>query len=296
MFPPLLPLLLLLPFTLASKRGLVQVSSTQSTDDTTLLSSPSSLSWYYNYKTSPTTSIGIEFVPMLWGPPEGSYNFTAEVKSLLSNTKLSITSILGFNEPDMSSSVGGSSITPSHAAELWKTHIQPIASLGVKLGAPGISGSESGKQWLAEFFTACGNCTVDFIPIHWYGTFEGFASFIGEIRATYLDKDLWITEFGIPNASLEETQKFFNSSVEYLDRLDYVKRYSWFGSFRSDVSNVGPNVAMLDNKGELTDIGAWYIGRKATGHKPQSAAGRVVMGWKDLGMALGMVGVVVAFM
>lgn len=159
------------------------------------------------------------------------------------------------------------------------------------MGAPGISGSQTGKAWLKEFFGACKNCTVDFIPIHWYGNFEGFASFIGEIREMYLDKDLWITEFGIPKVDLKETQKFFNSSTEYLDRLEYVQRYSWFGSFRSDVSNVGPNVAMLDKKGDLTDLGAWYIGRKATGNTP-SKAGKIVVGWKELAVALVTVGFV----
>ena len=43
-----------------------------------------------------------------------------------------------------------------------------------------------------------------------------------------------------------------------------------FGSFRSDVSNVGPNAAMLSAGGQLTDIGAWYLGRQATGVKPSA--------------------------
>lgn len=49
----------------------------------------------------------------------------------------------------------------------------------------------------------------------------------------------------------------------------YVTHYSYFGAFRSDVSNVGPNAAMLTQKGELTDIGAWYLGQEATGNKPK---------------------------
>lgn len=63
-------------------------------------------------------------------------------------------------------------------------------------------------------------------------------------------------------------------SAEYFDRLDSVGRYSLFGAFRSKVSNVGPNAAMLSNDGKLTDIGSWYLGGSATGVNPQSAAGR----------------------
>ena len=40
------------------------------------------------------------------------------------------------------------------------------------------------------------------------------------------------------------------------------------------MSNVGPNAAMLTEKGELTDIGSWYLGGTATGKKPKGAAGK----------------------
>lgn len=66
-------------------------------------------------------------------------------------------------------------------------------------------------------------------------------------------------------------------SAEYFDRLPYVDRYSYFGAFRSDVSNVGPNAALLTSNGKLTDIGSWYLGGAATNNIPssQSAAARV---------------------
>ena len=51
-----------------------------------------------------------------------------------------------------------------------------------------------------------------------------------------------------------------------------MERYSYFGSFRSDVSNVGPNAAMLTQDGKLTDIGSWYLGGSATGNVPQSSS------------------------
>jgi hypothetical protein len=77
-----------------------------------------------------------------------------------------------------------------------------------------------------------------------------------------------VTEYNLDNQNLEETQSFFNSSSDYMDRLDYLERYSIFAAFRSDASNVGPNATMLSAGGQLTDIGAWYLGRSATGVKP----------------------------
>lgn len=83
------------------------------------------------------------------------------------------------------------------------------------------------------------------------------------------NKTMWITEYNWDNQDLQTTQAFYNMSAEYFDRLDVVERYSLFGAFRSDVSNVGPNAAMLSADGELTDIGAWYLGRQGTGIIPE---------------------------
>lgn len=51
--------------------------------------------------------------------------------------------------------------------------------------------------------------------------------------------------------------------------------YSYFGAFRSDVSNVGPNAAMLTQDGKLTDIGSWYMGGVSTNNVPKGAGGRI---------------------
>lgn len=66
-----------------------------------------------------------------------------------------------------------------------------------------------------------------------------------------------------------------------VDPYSYITHYSYFGAFRSDVSNVGPNAAMLTQDGKLTDIGSWYLGGSATGNKPKGAGVRngVLAGW-----------------
>jgi hypothetical protein len=87
----------------------------------------------------------------------------------------------------------------------------------------------------------------------------------------YPNKTIWVTEYALNDQPLATTQSFFNSSAEYFDRISYIERYSYFGSFRSDVSNVGPNAAMLTQDGKLTDIGSWYLGGAATNNKPKSS-------------------------
>jgi hypothetical protein len=88
------------------------------------------------------------------------------------------------------------------------------------------------------------------------------------------DKKFWITEFNLERQDLTSTQSYYNQTINYLDSLDRIERYSLFGAFRSGVSNIGPNAAFLNNEGKLTDIGSWYLGGKATGVLPTSAGSR----------------------
>jgi hypothetical protein len=55
-----------------------------------------------------------------------------------------------------------------------------------------------------------------------------------------------------------------------------ITHYSYFGAFRSDVSNVGANAAMLTQDGKLTDIGSWYLGGAATNNVPEASGASAV--------------------
>lgn len=95
--------------------------------------------------------------------------------------------MFSYNEPDGSTSTGGSDITPTAAAANWKAQLEPLRALGVKLGAPAVTGSPDGFTWLTSFFTACGGgCTPDFMTVHWYGNFEGLQSNIEQKRKQYV--------------------------------------------------------------------------------------------------------------
>ncbi|KAI9649742.1 hypothetical protein NHQ30_002323 [Ciborinia camelliae] len=265
------------------KRGLVFVPNSKHPGDNQIwVEAGSDLTWYYNYgiAASPAysnrTQEEFEFVPMLWGT---STTFLSDIKSLISGGR-NVTHVLTYNEPDGSSATGGSQISPAAAAANWISQVAPLRQLGIKVGAPAVTGGSSGWTWLSSFFDQCAdlgtNCTVDFMTVHWYGDFGGLASHLGQLRAAYPNTSIWLTEYALNDAPLSTTQSFFNTTAEYFDRLDYIDRYSYFGSFRSSVSNVGYNATMLDQDGRLTDIGSWYLGKSATGNVPKAsvAAGR----------------------
>ncbi|KAK5107295.1 hypothetical protein LTR62_001424 [Meristemomyces frigidus] len=249
------------------KRGLCYVATQDSEkDDNIWTGSNSDLTWYYNYQASPTSGLAaqLEFVPMLWGAPSSNTDMTfynTVESQIKSGSKINY--VLGFNEPDGCSN-GGSCVDAQTAAQTWIREIEPLKTkYKVSLGAPAVTGAPAGFTWLQNFFTACdGGCTPDFIPIHWFGNFEGLASHVGQVNATYENMTMWVTEYGYPEMSLSATEDFFNQSTSFFDRIDYITNYSYFGAFRSSVSNIGPNAAMLSKKGKLTKIGAWYLGQK----------------------------------
>ena len=280
--------------TASPKRGLVDITTKTPSDDSIWIRPGSDLTWYYNYGASPSSAYSsdksFEFVPMLWGAPSNpnsdDTSFLHTVQGLI-KSGVNISYVLTYNEPDGSSSTGGSDIPTDTAASTWMRNIAPLRNMGVKVGLPAMTGAPSGFSWLANFNTSCqalnpNGCEADFIPVHWYGNFEGMASHIGQVRATYLELPIWVTEFADPDQPLSDSQQFYNQSTDYLDSLEYVDRYSFFGSTRSNVLNVGGNNAFLTQDGKLTDIGSWYLGGSATGNIPQGAAGRAELSWSLL--------------
>ena len=209
------------------KRGLVYVPSAKHPLDDHFWNSPTSdLTWYYNYGSQPSAafdnSTKLQFVPMLWGAPSSTSDntFLNDVTNLIkSGTNISY--VLTFNEPDGADN-GGSNVDPKLAAQTWMREVEPLKKMGVKLGAPAVTGAPSGFTWLQNFFTACaGNCSADFIPVHWYGNFEGLASHVGQVNGTYPNMTMWVTEYADNNdPSLSSTQSFYNQSSQFFDRIE----------------------------------------------------------------------------
>lgn len=210
--------------TTSPKRGLCYVPSQKYPgDDSIWTSQTGDLTWYYNYKSTPsaayTSNKKLQFVPMLWGASDSDTGtpFYDAVKAQI-DAGDNITWVLGYNEPDGPHSTGGSSLPVDLAVRRWKAEMEPLKKLGVKLGAPAVTGGASGWTWLQKFFTACaGGCTPDFIPVHWYGNFDGLASHVGNVMATYPNMTVWVTEYGFPNQDLKATQQFYNMSANTFD-------------------------------------------------------------------------------
>jgi len=235
---------------------------------------------------------------------------TPQTERVISGLPQSSTHILSFNEPDGTKDSGGSSIKPEDAAKAYLDYVVPYrnGSRGGgrkwKISHPSTTGSPNGLNWLRSFNESCykldprNGCPTDFVSAHWYGAFDGLAGWLGTLNEFYNTNStrnepvkIWVTEMALPQQSAENTMGMMNQTLPYLDRLEYVEKYAWFGAFRTDDANewTGDGVALFDGGGGLTKLGALYLGSGFSvgqkGEGESKAAGLEMK--KGLGVALG---------
>ncbi|CAI6336308.1 unnamed protein product [Periconia digitata] len=283
----LLTLLTLLPPTALSqesKRGIAYVGNTHTSDNALLTSSSSPLTWYYNWSPYPPSQVpseGMEFVPLIHGVDGAEDEQTARQLERLPESS---THLLSFNEPDGSTGSGGSAIEPKDAAEAYVKFLGPLREKERKwkISHPSTTGSGNGLEWLRKFNESCydidkdNGCPTDFIAAHWYGGFEGLAGWLGTLNEFYntnTSRDpplkIWITELALPQMDADANTQMMNQTLPYLDQLDYVEKYAWFGAFRPKDANewTGDGVALFNSDGGLTKLGALYMGGDKNGFK-----------------------------
>ena len=208
--------------------------------------------------------------------------------------------VLIFNEPDGTTDSGGSNISPRDAARAFIDEIMPMRDEhDWKISLPATTGSGNGLNWLSSFNESChdirqGGCEFDFVAAHWYGDFPSMASWLGTLHSLYPSKEIWLTEFALPQQDAEATTAMMNESLPFLDQIEYLTRYAWFGAFRTDDANewTGDGVSLFDGDGGLTQAGAVYLGGEGRGFEIGERAGGGNTGEKrglDWGLLAGLV-------
>jgi len=191
------------------------------------------MTWAYNWAASAggTLVSGVEYVPMLWGLGSTSGWASAAASAISSGSS----HLLSFNEPDLSTQ---SNIDPSTAATNHITYMNPLAGQA-QIGSPAVtngvgSNPPMGTTWLQQFFDACnGECKVNFVAFHWYGSATDFASLQSQVQDIIttannngVDK-VWLTEFGA-SGSDDEVASFLDQALPWLDSQSAVERYAYF--------------------------------------------------------------------
>jgi hypothetical protein len=181
------------------------------------------------HKPKDSDSLGLTFMPMLWGP-----NQVSDFKQLVK--KGYATTVMGFNEPEQP---GQSNISPETGAQLWKEYIQPLANQGyTNLVAPATSSDPKGMTWVKDWYTACkGGCRPNLTACHYYDiTADGLIAYLTLWHNTF-HLDVLLTEFACQNfnnpndqCSDSDVQKFVEAVVAFANKTSWVKAIMPFGA------------------------------------------------------------------
>lgn len=225
------------------------------------------LDWWYNWSPSPEAgaasvygSLGVEFVPMVWGGTPDADEVSAAIPAGASY-------LLGFNEPNF---ISQSNKTPTEAAALWPVLEEVAAARNLEIGAPALNYcgdcvSENGTTYsdpvvyLDAFLAACTDCRIDFIPVHWYACNVDALKWYIERFKKY-NKPIWVTEFACGDDPHEQItlavqKNYMQAAVAYLESEPAVARYAWFSGRNNEI----PYINLLGANGQLTELGELYM-------------------------------------
>ena len=218
-------------------------------------------SWYYNWVTSPSGKFDgqneVEFVPMFkhgWDVTKKNLNKVEALK-----TSHNVSHVLGFNEPD---SKKQGNVTVKKALELWPK----LVELDLRLGSPAVTDNARGKAWFNQFMQQAKRrkFKIDFICLHLYPNIKNqnsvnqFVRKIAHMHEAY-KLPIWITEFSLLNFGSKDRNmtaldnlKFMKLVLPYLNKLNYVERYSWFSG------NIAAMFKGPVKENNLTQLGKQY--------------------------------------
>lgn len=154
-----------------------------------------------------------------------------------------------------------------------------------------VASTPTGSQWLSSFLSTCKNCSIEFLPTHFYGPSSALQSYLSALHTNYSTLPIWLTEFAFPGETTADTISALNETIAFCEGQEWIQRYAYFGTFREGDGNgyVGQNGAVWDEKGEITEVGKIWLGMESTPEtNGQSGVGRVVVGQGYFILALGL--------
>lgn len=201
-------------------------------------------SWRYQWNHTESSSVNWEFAPMSWG-----HGTTTDIAIQGFIAKYGSPYIMSFNEPD---DCGGQSGQYGFAGspklcvidEAVKLH-KNFMKTGMRIVSPG-GREEAPFGWLKEFYNKAKaqDVRIDVIAVHWYDwgnnpttntnptalqVFNRFKTYLTNVHNLY-GLPIWITEFNAnPARSQAINAGFLELALPYLESLDYIERYCWFG-------------------------------------------------------------------
>lgn len=241
------------------------------------------ISWWYNWGSLPENdvnanyaSLGVEYVPMMWGKVSD-----ADVQAFIDKIKPGAKYLLAFNEPNFND---GARLSPQDAVNAW-VNVEKIAAaknLEIVSASPAYNDPNnsyanisSPTAWHDQFFLLCPNCKVDYIAFHTYDNSAGAVIGVTGLLKKY-NRPVWVTEFAnrvIQTA--DQKTAFMKDIVTSFENDPDIYRYSWFtGRVPADWQDMQEGQLLSSTSGVLRPIGTEYVNAAYT-TKKMNVPGRI---------------------
>ena len=193
---------------------------------------------------------------------------------------------MGYNEPNLGGSVGGSGITPKQAAADWE-NLEAIAEeFGLALIGPALQYSGetlsdgkcygSPEKWMDAFIAEYQalhdgkSPKVDYFNLHCYMNWPSALEWYVENYYKMYGRKIYLTEFcaweynnGGQNESMENQTSSMKEKVAFMDSYSGCAGYAWFMSHGQ--TSAIPFNSIYEAKGAdgtLTSLGKAYLGKE----------------------------------
>jgi hypothetical protein len=240
------------------------------------------VSWWYNWGSLPENdvnanyeSLGVEYVPMIWGKLND-----ADVQAFIDKIKPGAKYLLAFNEPNFND---GARLTPQEAVNAW-VNVEKVAAaknLEIVSASPAYNGPSNyggysdPVAWHDQFFLLCPTCKVDYIAFHTYDSSSGSVIGVTGNLKKY-NRPVWVTEFAnrvIQTA--DQKTAFMKQIITSFENDPDIYRYSWFtGRVPADWTDMLEGQLLSPTSGVLKPIGTEYVNTEYTSKK-MNVPGRI---------------------
>ncbi|MGN0225691.1 MAG: glycosyl hydrolase [Prevotella sp.] len=182
----------------SAKRGVCWDEKTQVLSSMPMEKMAPGISWLYTWGEAEKNAdysiydSNMAFLPMCWN---GSFDET-KLRNYLTARNGKVKYLLAFNEPNLSTGVGGSAMTPKQAADTWPKIEKIAEDFGLQIVAPALNftGDKVGGrtwqpfEWYDEFFRLVPNAKIDYLAFHSYMNYYSAVDWIAS-RYFYSDID-----------------------------------------------------------------------------------------------------------
>lgn len=133
-----------------------------------------------------------------------------------------------------------------------------------KLVSPSCASDPAGQNWIAQWMNLVKDSPPDYLGIHWYGERSDDAKkYIEDMHRKFPNHKIIVSEIASISRVKQDVHLFTQRMCNWMDGLDYIFEYAFFGCMRNMPDNfVSPEARLMNPDGSFTDLMNKYMNQQ----------------------------------